>query len=155
MRDKGGLFSFQGAFALIAMLFTGMVVVYSASSFAGKTLENEKNAEFERKTIFIADSMVKNHNVENPFLGAAVFDPSLGRVRPNAVSLEALRNAGREQAQIAGITVKKIQAMHENGEKETIFDYGGKNFSECLAAQRFIVDWGKNRKTLLEVTACE
>lgn len=136
------------------MLFIAMAMIHSVSSLAGKTLANEKNAEFWRKTIFLADAMVKNHNTENPFLGAAVFDPLLGRVRANVISLEALRNAGREHAQIAGVTVKKVEAVHENGEKETIFDYGKTSFAECLAAQRFIVDLEKNEKILLEVTAC-
>lgn len=154
MDNKGSIFSFQGTFALTIMLLIGLIAVFAINNFSHKTIENETNTEFERKAIFLADSMVKNHNEENPILGSAIFDSSLQRVKANTIDLDRLKTATLDQSFIAQIAVKKITAKGEN-KVETIFETPKENFSKCLNVQRAITNLKNDSIELLEVTVCE
>ncbi|GEM_PF-3292035 len=157
MKAKGNVFASEFVVSCVVVFFFILVALNQASMAVKKNSETQATLEFERKAIFLVDSMIKNHDEKNPVLGAAFFDAELKRTQSNVIEAKRLANPDPKNLFVGGIRVQKIQLKFVDGKKETVFEDKAENESYCLVVERFVVSISdlERKKGLLQVTACE
>ena len=103
--SKAFLFSLD---LMIAFLLLTVILFASlAHSFflVNNALHASASVALEQKAIALADSLVKNRNVENPLLGSAVLDPARHRVLSNVMDASLL--ARLEPQALGGVRVSQ------------------------------------------------
>ena len=85
--NRGAIFTIDALMSLIILLF----MIFGAMLFLNnQVLGYTKSRDYfflEEKTIFVADSLIKNFNSENTLLGSCIYDIEKHRVRSNELAL--------------------------------------------------------------------
>lgn len=156
MKNKGFIFSFELVASLFATLLILLVVLSQTNYFVKKNLETEKQLEFERKAIFLADSLVKNFDKENPILGIAFQNHELKRTENNVIDKELFEKSQWTQKNFSGIKIIKIELKTKNNENIVVFEENTENEKRCIVLERFVlVNSFEDFKALVAVTVCE
>jgi hypothetical protein len=150
LAEKGFVFSADLAVAAIAMLLLLGIALLHFDSAKENALSAGERFSLQRKTLFLADSLVKNRNTGQPNLGAAAFDPAKHRVLSNELDTGLLRKAG-ENAQ-GGSGIKEISLVQFGGKEREIFYSQESLQQDCMAVDRIVIAGGK--KSIVRVTAC-
>jgi chromosome condensin MukBEF complex kleisin-like MukF subunit len=147
--NRGFAFSLDTAFSsllIFAMLFLA-ISYFSAESESAFESVNEFG--LWKNTLFVADSLVKNHS-ENKILGAAVFNEETRRVMENELDLKNVQAiTGIESNEFF---VKEVSITLKSGGKETV-RVDKKSAGSCISIKRVVTV--ENEIGLLEVVACE
>ncbi|MEK6959407.1 MAG: hypothetical protein AABW59_05180 [archaeon] len=133
--------------AMIAFTITMLFVLGFLFYISNATKESVSQSEhfyLEEKTLLLADSLVKNANIENSSLGACVMDFEKNRVKSNYLSALALLNF--KPVEKERFFLKSIETA---GTKAFSSDKIGK---ECIAVKRFVLFEGV--KQTVTVTGC-
>lgn len=148
--QKGLIFTIDSIFTVLIIL----IIVFLSFVFVFGKIEKQ-NYQFdqfflEEKTIAIADSLVKNSNV-NSFLGLAKKDLDKKRVISNFVSLDKINFIDLD---LDGFFIKEINLIYKNNLVQNIFssDIVSDN---CFSITRFVlVDDLVLKKAKINVVGC-
>ncbi len=143
---KGFIFStdFIIAFIIILFIITSFIIIVTNNTRI--SINFEEQIYLEGKTVFVADSFVKNYNENNTMLGACVVDFERKRVLSNEISSENFSKI--RQLEIDDFFVKKISTV-KNGVEQIIF-FEQKNSEKCITAKRFALVDGMKKIVLLK-----
>lgn len=139
--EKGIIFSFDLGFAFIALCIMMYLILLNADAMmeAG----NSRVSEFGSysRSLLIADSAVKNYDMENPLLGSAHYSLGKRRVEENVIDAALL-------AKVDGADIVFLE--YGDDSREMIRDE--EKGKECIVAERFVFLGG--RKAKLDIGFC-
>jgi len=133
---KGFLFSLDLGFAFLLVLLMVFLMVYSLGREASYFREKLGEKELNSKAISLMDSLVKNSDENNAFLGSAFYDSEVKRVKSNVMDYEQLKKMKSEKKPDF---VKGIY-LEFDGKKEKIFSEEGSG--NCISLSRFVLVQG-------------
>jgi len=146
--QKGQIFGIDSMISFTIMLFCVLVFATTLSNESQNTSQNLLDYELEEKALLITDSLVKNHDENNPLLGSCIIDTDKKRVLTNILDIELIRKS--KPINLNGIFAKQI-TVNTQGKIETI-KLDEKNSNECIAVKRFAMV--NNQKSILEMMVC-
>ena len=146
IHNRGFIFSIDALIAFTIMLFSLLVFVIILSNSTTQLVKSTENFYLEEKTIFVADSFVKNFDTENSLLGACVFDLEKKRIKSN--ELTRTNFANMHKLQIDDFFVKQVIIKTHLKEERIFFD--ARNEKECVTVKRFVILDGEKAIVLLE-----
>lgn len=139
--EKGVIFSFDLVFAFIALCVMMYFILLNADAMMDEGNSRIREFDSYSRSLLIADSAVKNYDMENPLLGAAHYNPEKRRVEENVIDAALL-------AEVEGADILFLE--YGDGSRETIID--GKEKGECTVVERFVFLGG--RKAQLNMGVC-
>jgi hypothetical protein len=143
--NKGFVFTTDLIFTIMILLVMLLVFVIFINNHINFFVQQEKNTYLEEKTIFTADSFVKNYNEENAMLGACFSDDLKKRVLSNEIN--SLNFSKIKQLELTDFFIKKI--IVKNIFEKTIFESPAQS-KNCFSIKRFVfVDNIKSEITFL------
>lgn len=154
MGDRGIIFSVDFTVAGIVLLISLFILLSQTNGFVSKNAEVLKHAEFQRKVVFLADSMVKNHDKKNFLHGMASFNLATKRAESNTLNTKDLTENGVSQNTVAGLKVTHIALRFFGKPEQEIFKKEVGQANKCLVSERFVL-LENYEKAVLAVTACE
>lgn len=138
MGRKGIIFSFDLLVAFIAMCMMMHLVLANLAAIVEADAGNAQDFSVERAGIYLLDSMVKNHDTNNPALGAAYFDSAKRRVEEGVVDYALLQNAEPGRLDLGrGVYAQRLFAEYKSGRTETFYE--GARKGECITFERFVL----------------
>lgn len=142
------LFSIDTIIASTIILLSLLVFFTALENHTSEISGTGEKIFLEEKTIFVADSFVKNYDPENGLLGACVPDYEKKRVRSNEISSANFLNI--KLVEIDKFFVKKISFKNRTTDT-TVFSTEKKG-KECIVAKRFaLID---SEKAVIEIMGC-
>lgn len=150
--SKGSVFSIELFFAFIVCC---LILAFAFRSEALLLFDNSqaiKQAFLEEKALMLADSLVKNHSLEQPLKGSAFFDSEKHRVVSNLIDYSLLSSAG--PASFGNIGVFELSLQRKGSRPEIIFSNPLPS-GNCVSVKRFVVLEGSFEKALAGVVVCE
>jgi len=135
--EKGFAFSIDLALAFFAVLLISTLMLGHLNLAKEKQVSGLERLSLERKALFLADSIVKKRNDENPALGSALFDWEKHRVLSNHLDSGLFSKAMPLQGEdffLAGLSCTI------DGEEKVLWDLPGKN---CVSIDRIVLVEGK------------
>lgn len=135
--ERGLVFSLDLAIATVVMFAIAFLILLYSSSLIENNTSLQNRLSLERKVIYLADSLVKNHNSENPLLGSAVYNPFLKRVESNKIDYLLLKSISPKNFDQNGIIIIRLEIESKDGKIEKIIE---NSFSgECISVERFVL----------------
>ena len=147
---RGFVFSLDALGAFLILLAMVFLMLGALDNAVAAKAEENRNFSLKKNALFLADSLVKNRDENNPLLGAAVFDAGKKRVLSNELDFGLLKEIGGIDAN--GFFVKTVSLEWKDANRETIFS-SGKPGANCVSAERFVL--ANNRKAKLTVRVCD
>jgi hypothetical protein len=146
---KGIIFFTDAIISSAIMLVIILVFVFFITNKINILVQEEKHFFLEEKTIFLADSFVKNFDSENAMLGACKIDLKKKRILSNEI--DSLNFGNIKAKHFDNFFIKEIIIDFFYEKRERIFfdSFEGK---ECFSVRRFaFVD---NKKAGIEFKGC-
>ncbi len=149
---KGFIFTSDAIITTIIILFAIFVFIFLINNNLALASQFEKEKYLEEKTIFVADSFVKNFDSENSLLGACKINNERKRVLSNEINSENFSKIF--SLEINDFFIEKIE--FENAFQKNII-YQNKetqNFTtnNCISIKRFVLL--ENIKTIFYFKGC-
>jgi hypothetical protein len=145
--EAGAIFSLDLMVAFVVLLALVHLCMLNMNSSLGN-ISGMKGIGLEKNAAMLADSLVKNRDLQFPIYGAAKFDGIRKRVLSNEIDEGLLATAnGTEEMPFA---VKEISVAQKKG--GMLRFEGGEAEGECIAVERLVVLNGE--KSLLKVVVC-
>lgn len=143
--SRGAVLSIDAMFAILVLFAIMVVGFWQLGHSAEKQKHEIKRIQLENDAIFLADSLVKNFDL-NALLGIAVFDVEKKRVKSNEIMEKRIAELQKNPL-IFGSWLKE-----KNGTQKTFFSKNtGKK--ECIAIERLVMS--EKRRALFGVVVCE
>jgi hypothetical protein len=139
--NKGFIFYTDVMIATILLLFTLTFLIFFINNTTNTAINSTQNKYLESKTIFVADSFIKNFNPNNSLLGACTFNTDKKRILSNQLSL--LNFVNIKPLNLDDFFIKEI--LIENILKTKIF-YQEKDSNTCITIKRFVLVNGLKSK---------
>lgn len=140
----GFVFSFDLAVAFLAALLMLSLMLAHFGHERNEILGMFGDVVLQRKSVFLADAMVKNRDEEQPLLGSAVFDAEKHRVLSNEIDPALLESAkGFRQGSFF------VSSVSLAGQALSFEERRG----NCISLDRIVLVQGKQER--LVVVACE
>ena len=147
MYNKGFIFYTDVMIATVLILFTMTFLIFFVNNATNTAINGTQNKYLESKTIFVADSFVKNFNSNNSLLGSCAFDFDKKRILSNQLSV--LNFVNIKPLNLDDFFIKEI--LVENISKTKIFSQE-KNSNTCITIKRFVLVEGI--KSMIYFTGC-
>jgi hypothetical protein len=148
MSNRGVIFAIDAIIASCILLLGLLAFFITLGNYSNRLGEESKNIFLGEKTIFVADSFVKNYSAENSLLGACIIDYEKKRVKSNELSSANFSNA--RALELDEFFVKSV-SIKGGGPKKNVF-MSGKNGKNCITIRRFALVDGE--KAIVEVQGC-
>ena len=145
-KNKGFLFYTDVMIATILILFTLTFIIFFINNITNTSITNTNNLYLEEKTIFVADSFIKNFDSNNSLLGACAIDIDKKRILSNQLNPTLFNNI--KPLNLNDFFIKKIWIQPQN---KILFSQN-KNSNNCISIKRFVLINGT--KTLIYFTGC-
>jgi hypothetical protein len=143
MGRTGFAFSLDLTVAFVAMLLMLSLMFTQLNLVKEEQLAGLEKLSLQERAIFLIDSMVKNRNLQQPFLGSALYDPEKHRILQNQLDPEILLNA--READFGKFSVSRPSFTGNR-----VVSAGARN---CISLDRIVLIEGMVSK--VEVTVCE
>lgn len=147
--NKGLIFSTDLIITVSIMLFSIFFFLIIINNNFQQNIEFEKEKYLESKTIFVADSFVKNFNENNTLLGACIIDFEKKRVLSNEINSNNFSKI--KELEITDFFIKKISYKNYFEEK-TFYENKLKKPKNCVSISRFVLL--NSIKSIITFTGC-
>ena len=141
IHNKGFIFYTDVMIATILLLFAITCLIFFINNNTNFAITNTESNYLESKTIFVADSFIKNLNPTNTMLGACKHDLDKKRILSNQLSI--LNFVNIKPLNLDDFFIKEI--IVENIIKTKIFSQE-KNSNNCITIKRFVLVEGIKSK---------
>ncbi len=145
---KGAIFSIDALIAFTLTLLILLSFVQLTTNIFVQQKEQVKQFYLEEKTLMIADSLVKNRNLENSLLGACAADSDKKRITGNEIEEQLLLQA--KPFELKEFFAKELKFETKGMTK--IISLNNKESENCLSAKRFALIDGE--KSIIEIKGC-
>jgi hypothetical protein len=149
-KSRGIIFSFDIIITFLIILFGITVFVFALHNNTNSFVKNVDDFFLEEKTIFVADSFVKNFDPTNALLGSCVIDLEKRRVKSNELASANFSNL--KSLGIESFFVKRVSYRVLGNTSEQIIYSSARQSLNCLTAKRFVLI--DAQKALVFVTGC-
>jgi len=146
--SRGIIFSFDIIITFIIILFGITVFVFAMHNNTNLFVKNVDDFFLEEKTLFVADSFIKNFDPTNALLGACVVDLEKRRVKNNELTSANFSNL--KSLEIEGFFVKRVSYRFLGNNREQIIYSSTKQSKNCLSVKRFVLIDGTKALVLVE-----
>lgn len=150
INKKGFIFSTDLIISIIIILFSITSFLIIINNNLGLAIKFEKEKYVEQKTIFVADSFVKNFSEENAMLGSCIIDFEKKRVLSNEISSTNFSNI--KELKINDFFIKKIESENIIGKKIIYSNNNNMREIDCISVKRFVFLDGI--KSIISFTGC-
>lgn len=149
--QKGIIFSTDALLSFVIILFIILIFTINLSNIINSAEKELTKLELDQKAIFITDSLVKNQNLNNPLLGACIYDEEKKRVISNNLDYLMLKNS--KELKIMEYFVESISINFLRTNQTEKITYLNEKTKECTSVKRFLLI--NNEKAIMEVKVCK
>lgn len=130
------------------MCIISLLLLQRLNNAVSENTRQLEQFELEKNAVMLLDTMVKNHNEENPALGAAFYNEEKHRVEENKIDIDYLKQANPIVTK--SIFVNSIELQFFDGTSEAVI-YSGIG-TNCLGIERPVI--AREKKALLKGVVC-